>query len=83
MKVRANSVYFYNPIWLDLNQPTASGLFKKGDKVRVINLHGCPPANTMGQCYIVPASATKDTRGQYIAPFAMVSTASLEKTQSE
>ena len=49
MRVRVNSLYTYNPVLLDrmANLP-----INKGDIVRVTNLHGCPPANTMGQCYV-------------------------------
>lgn len=50
MRVRAGQVYTY----------TGDGLMDMvdghpvsiGTKVRVINLPGCPPANTMGHCYI-------------------------------
>ena len=80
MKVRANATYYYNTCGWELCAPTAnSHLFTKGDKVRVVNLHGCPPANTMGQCYIVPADAVKDDRGRWNKEFAMVSTNSLQK----
>src|SRR5260370_36152239 len=49
MRVRVNSLYTYNPVLLDrmANLP-----INKGDIERVINLHRCPPANTMGQCYV-------------------------------
>ena len=80
MKVRANATYFYNPGGLDVFRPCdGAEQFKKGDKVRVVNLHGCPPANTMGQCYIVPADAVKDDRGRWDKDFAMVSTDSLQR----
>lgn len=80
MKVRANATYYYNPGGLDVVRPCQGAeQFKKGDKVRVVNMHGCPPANTMGQCYIVPADAVKDSRGRYNKDFAMVSTDSLHR----
>jgi hypothetical protein len=68
MKVRVNAIYTY----------TGRGFFDQvdghpvepGTKVRVINLHGAPKANTMGQCYI----ATLD--GTFLR---MVQTASLER----
>jgi hypothetical protein len=55
MKVRAGSSYRYNPVLMDVCDPPygvkSEGL-KKGDVVKVVNLHGCPPANTMGHCHI-------------------------------
>jgi hypothetical protein len=69
MRVRANSIYRFNPGFLDRN----SGI-ELGALVRVINLHGCPPANTMGQCYIVPATNPVDDHGGFV----MVCTSSLE-----
>jgi hypothetical protein len=50
MKVRANSTYFYNPVMLDQYDPPA-GNPAKGARLTVKNLHGCPPANTMGMCH--------------------------------
>ncbi len=79
MKVNANCLYYYNPCILDQIDACKGNQFKKGDRVRVINLPGCPKANTMGQCYIVPADAVKDDRGRWNTDFAMVSTASLQK----
>jgi hypothetical protein len=51
MKVRANSVYTYRPMsfWDQLDPKTT---LQSGDKVRVVNLYGCPPCNTMGQCHV-------------------------------
>lgn len=49
-KVRAGKEYEYQPvIWDKLDPKTA---LKPGDKVKVINLRGCPPANTMGHCHV-------------------------------
>lgn len=50
-KVRVGSTYVYNPVLFDVWNPPVGGL-KKGDKVQVVNLHGCPKANTMGMCYV-------------------------------
>ena len=50
MKVRVNAVYQYDPCMMDMLDGR-TGL-KKGDTVKVINLPGCPKANTMGQCYV-------------------------------
>jgi hypothetical protein len=50
MKVRVNSLYEFSPCLWDLLHPIAD--VSKGDVVRVQNMHGCPPANTMSHCYI-------------------------------
>lgn len=49
-KVRAGQIYRYHPVNLDLLHPPYS--VKPGDLVRVVNLPGCPPANTMGHCHV-------------------------------
>ena len=41
MKVRANAVYIYDPCILDVIDGRTN--LKKGDVVRVKNLHGCGP----------------------------------------
>jgi hypothetical protein len=78
-KVRVNSLYYYDPCGFDVFNPTSNNCLTRGDQVRVINLHGCPPANTMGQCYVVPANAVKDSRGNWDKDFTMVSVGSLHK----
>lgn len=82
-RVTANAVYYFDPCMMDKIHGNSTELFKLGDKVRVINLPGCPKANTMGQCYIIAADAKKDSRGNYKAPFAMVSVQSLEKEKPD
>jgi hypothetical protein len=52
-KVRVNSIYYYVPNLLDRCDGRTN--LKSGDAVRVINLYGCPPANTMGHCYVEDA----------------------------
>ena len=47
MKVRVNSSYLFYANLLDFEHRAHNG--RQGV---VINLHGCPPANTMGHCYI-------------------------------
>lgn len=49
-RVRANAVYTYRPNGLD--QWDARTDLKPGEKVRVVNLYGCPKANTMGHCHV-------------------------------
>jgi len=69
MKVRAGSVYRFNPNLLDQIHVCARGL-KAGDKVMVVKLNGAPPPNTMGQCHV------NGPDGQFAG---MVSCKSLEK----
>jgi len=69
-RVRVNSVYTFTPCLLDIAMPQHYSA-TKGQRVRVVNLPGAPPANTMGQCHIVDAET--DTF------LGMVSTASLVK----
>ena len=71
-KVRVNAVYAYDPVLLDVIDGR-TGL-KKGDKVRVVNLPGCPKANVMGHCYVAnPAT------GQFIG---MVCVGSLKRVEA-
>ncbi len=49
-RVRVNSVYTYDPVLFDMLNPPKD--LEKGAVVRVINLFGCPKANTMGMCYV-------------------------------
>jgi hypothetical protein len=51
-KVRVNSKYRYNPVFLDKFKPAIPGALVKGDIVKVVNKFGCPPANTMGMAYV-------------------------------
>ena len=57
MRVRANTKYRYNPVPMDrINPPfgVSDGYInlRPGDTVTVVNLPGCPKANTMGHCHI-------------------------------
>ncbi len=53
MRVRANSRYTFTASRMDIVMPMAyAELVEDGDTVRVINMHGCPKANTMGMAYI-------------------------------
>ena len=72
MKVRVNNFYLFRPsIWDSFDPPIGvqRGILKSGDSVRVVNMPGCPRANTMGHCHI-------QTRGGEFA--GLVSTDSLE-----
>ena len=51
MKVRANASYIFYPNGWDRIRPANQGL-TPGDIVTVVNLHGCPKANTMGHCHV-------------------------------
>lgn len=73
MKVRVNSTYRYNAgYFMDRTDARVNAYLKVGDLVKVVNLPGCPPANTMGQCYV-------NLVGSNDRSFVMVSTLSLEK----
>ena len=50
MKVRAGKSYKYNPNGWDVFDPKTN--LSKGDIVTVVNLPGCPKANTMGCCHV-------------------------------
>ncbi len=49
-KVRAGSTYEYQPVMMDVYDPKTP--LKPGDKVKVVNLRGCPSPNTMGHCHV-------------------------------
>ena len=49
-RVRAGSVYVYNPAGADLWDARTD--LQEGDQVRVINLPGCPRANVMRHCHV-------------------------------
>ena len=49
-RVRVNSLYIYHACGLD-RFDGRTGL-ADGTLVRVINVPGCPKANTMGHCYV-------------------------------
>ena len=53
-KVRAGASYIYQPVWFDKANPPFGA--RPGDLVTVVNLHGCPKANTMGMCHINDAT---------------------------
>jgi hypothetical protein len=68
MKVKANSVYSFIPALWDIIDPKTT--LNYGDNVMVINLPGCPKANTMGCCHV------QDMTGKFRG---LVSTDSLRK----
>lgn len=67
-KVRANSLYTYSANGYDLWDPKSTAT--EGQTVRVVNLPGCPPANTMGCCHV------QDLGGTFLG---LVCTSSLTK----
>lgn len=69
MKVRVVSKYIFEANGFDRFVPVHLGILKNGDVVKVVNQTGCPPANTMGQCYV-------ERDGVFMG---MVSTSSLTK----
>jgi hypothetical protein len=69
MRVRKGATYRYNPALLDMVDARTD--LQKGELVRVIQLPGAPPPNTMGHAHVERVSDGK---------FAgLVQTASLEK----
>jgi hypothetical protein len=50
MKVQAGRSYFYHANLLDAIDGRTS--LTEGEEVRVVNLHGCPKANTMNHCHV-------------------------------
>ena len=72
MRVKVNSIYRFEANGWDTFDAKHGGYLKNGDLVKVVNLYGCPPANTMGQCYV---RLVGDSSKQ----FAMVSTGSLSR----
>jgi hypothetical protein len=50
MRVRVNSLYVFEPVLWDVLDAKTD--LSKGDVVRVVNLRGCPPANTMNHCHV-------------------------------
>ena len=51
-RVRVNSNYVFKPVLFDVLNPPANQKLVEGDVVIVVNIKGCPPANTMGMCYV-------------------------------
>jgi len=51
MKVRTGTTYRFEPVAMDCWAPAHQGL-ERGDLVKVIHPHGCPPPNTMGHCHV-------------------------------
>jgi hypothetical protein len=49
-RVRVGSSYRFDPVLFDVCNPPFGAV--KGDTVTVVNLPGCPKANTMGMCHI-------------------------------
>jgi len=71
-KVKAGRSYRFDPcLWDTMDPPVGvrQGNLRKGDIVTVVNLPGCPKANTMGHCHI------KSQEGEFLG---LVSTGSLE-----
>lgn len=52
-RVQAGRKYVYRPVPLDvIDSRIYADLVKPGDYCKVVNLPGCPKANTMGMCHI-------------------------------
>lgn len=75
-KVRANAKYVYRPVFFDVLNPPFD--VTEGEIVRVVNLPGCPKANTMRMCHV----ETQQEDGTWKFS-GMVCTASLHKIGKE
>ena len=73
MRVQVGSLYEYEPCGWDQFSACHGNNLVKNQVVRVINLAGAPPANTMGQCYVADPKT-----GKFIC---MVSTSSLKRVE--
>lgn len=73
MKVTVNAIYDYFPCLLDVCDGRTT--LKAGDRVRVVNLYGCPKANVMGHCYVADPWTDKF--------IGMVATASLRSVRGK
>lgn len=62
-KVRAGSKYVYSPVLID-KIDGRTGLVE-GDVVQVVNLRGCPPANTMGHCHVNAVASVHCENGKF------------------
>ena len=52
-RVQAGRIYVYRPVGMDLwDSRIYADRVHPGDEVTVVNLCGCPKANTMGHCHI-------------------------------
>jgi len=71
VKVRAGTTYQYDPVGMDVADPPV-GRPSKGDLLTVVNLNGCPKANTMEHCHV------NDKDGRFAG---LVSTNSLKKVR--
>jgi len=58
MKVRLGQKYKYFPVPLDILSPTAPGVLKSGDVVKVIQLPGAPRPNTMNHAHVEKEDGT-------------------------
>lgn len=50
-KVRVGQAFVFRAVGMDAWSPNPCAPCE-GEKVKVIHCHGCPPANTMGFCYV-------------------------------
>ena len=53
--------YLCDPVLIDQTDPPVGvreGILKAGDTVRCVELHACPPAGTMGHCFIQTQTGT-------------------------
>jgi len=52
-RVTPGNVYHWDPVMLDqFDRNKMLPVLTRGELLTVVNRHGCPPANTMGHCYV-------------------------------
>lgn len=59
MRVRKNQIYSFQPVPMDIISPATTVALIKGEQLRVIQLPGAPPPNTMGQAHVERVSDGK------------------------
>lgn len=51
-RVRVGKLYTYHPVGWDIIDHKNAPNIVVGEIVKVVNLPGCPKANTMGHCHV-------------------------------
>lgn len=51
-RVRVGKLYTYHPVGWDILDSKNAPNIVAGEIVKVVNLPGCPKANTMGHCHV-------------------------------
>jgi hypothetical protein len=57
-RVRVGKLYTYHPVGWDILDSKNAPNIVAGEIVKVVNLPGCPKANTMGHCHVQTRTET-------------------------